>query len=292
MITVFTPTYNRSYILSKLYLSLTKQTNKDFEWLIVDDGSTDNTKETVKSFQYDNRIQINYYYQENGGKHRAINNGINLANGELFFIVDSDDFLVDNAIERIIIHYNDIKDNPEFGGVCGLRAYPSGIRVGENKKIFSVLDCSSLEFRYKYDQKGDMAEVYYTKVLKEYPFPEFYNEKFCSEAVVWNRIACKYKLRFFYEIIYICEYLPDGLSAFSYKQQRNSPYGTKLYYKELLSYNIPMYHKIKNTLIYWRCMLFNKNSFYWPLWVYILYPLGLVYAILADLKINLRSRLK
>ena len=135
MITVFTPTFNRAYCLSSLYKSLCKQVNKNFEWLIVDDGSTDNTELLIKSFMNESEINITYFKQENGGKHRAINKGVSLAKGELFFIVDSDDYLSDNALERVIFHYSNIKDNPLFAGVSGMRYSVDGLKIGKKSNF-------------------------------------------------------------------------------------------------------------------------------------------------------------
>ena len=104
MITVFTPTYNRGYIIEKLYNSLVSQNYNEFEWLIVDDGSTDQTQELISNFITKGFIDIRYFKQENGGKHRAINKGVKLAKGELFFIVDSDDYLSNNALDRVLFH--------------------------------------------------------------------------------------------------------------------------------------------------------------------------------------------
>lgn len=183
MITVFTPTYNRAYILQSLYQSLQKQTSRDFEWLIVDDGSTDNSRILIENWIKEDIIRIRYLYQNNGGKHRAINYGAKEAHGELFFIVDSDDSLSENAIERIENYYKGIKDNPLFAGVYGLRCFPNGSRIG-GECDFKILDCNSLDFRYKYKIKGDMAEVLRTEVIRQYPFPEFDGEKFCPISYV------------------------------------------------------------------------------------------------------------
>lgn len=109
MVTVFTPTYNRAYILNNLYQSLCRQSYGDFEWLIVDDGSTDNTEGLIASWLDESKISLCYIKQPNGGKHRAINRGIQEANGNLFFIVDSDDYLADNAIERILFFMSLLK---------------------------------------------------------------------------------------------------------------------------------------------------------------------------------------
>ncbi len=251
LITVFTPTYNRRTTLEKLYESLINQTFKDFEWLIVDDGSTDNTEELINNWIKDREIPISFCKQKNGGKHRTINKGLDIAKGVLFFIVDSDDWLSENAIERILFHYNEIKDINTFCGVCGLKVYGDGTDVGNNKN-FGVLDCNAIDFRYKYKIKGDMAEVFKTDVLRQYKFPETENEKFCPEALVWNRIAKKYKLRYFYEKIYFCEYLPDGLTAKITKLRKENPRNSCMYYAELKKANIPFPQKIKAAINYWR----------------------------------------
>ena len=251
LITVFTPTYNRAYILPKLYKSLKKQTCMDFEWLVVDDGSTDNTSELFEKWKDERSFSIRYIKQSNGGKHRAINHGVKVAKGELFFIVDSDDTLSTEAIQRIVNQYMPIRNDMSFGGVCGLRAYHNGERIG-GERNFGILDCTSLDFRYKYRIKGDMAEVIRTHVLKEFPFPEVEGEKFCPEALIFNRIATKYKLRYFYEKVYLCEYLEDGLTASIVKVRMKSPQTSTQYYSELFYMPIPFIQKIKAAINYWR----------------------------------------
>lgn len=250
MITVFTPTYNRAYILPKLYESLKKQSCKDFEWLIVDDGSTDETDDLCQEWAKDNPF-IRYIKQENGGKHRAINRGVKEAHGDLFFIVDSDDYLSHDAVALLAFHYEKIKESNVYAGVSGLRAYPNGNKIG-GEEDWTELDCSSLDFRYVYKAKGDMAEAYRTDVLREYPFPEIEGERFCPEALVWNRIAQKYKLHYFYEKIYICDYLTDGLTANIIKVRMKSPLVTVTYYMELLNSKVPYSVRIKAAINYWR----------------------------------------
>lgn len=258
MVTVFTPTYNRAYILSKLYESLQKQTYKNFEWLIVDDGSTDETENLIKGFIDDGVIAINYIRQQNGGKHRAINRGVEEAKGELFFIVDSDDYLSEKALERIVYYLDPIRVDSDFVGVCGLKSYFSGEIVG-GEKDFEILDCSSIDFRLRHKIKGDMAEVFKTELLKLYPFPDIEGEKFCPEALVWNQIAQKHKFRYFNEKIYFCEYLPDGLTAKIVKMRMNSPKASLLYYSQLCKFKIPFIQKIKAAINYWR-FSFNTND--------------------------------
>lgn len=227
-VTVFTPTYNRAYTLCKLYDSLKRQTRYDFEWLIVDDGSIDDTERIIGQWlKEDLPFSIQYYKKENGGKHRAINYALNKARGELFFVVDSDDFLSDIAIETIVQIYNTLplKSGVKYAGIAGGKGYYNGKMVGTSFEG-KYLDCLSVE-RAKYGISGDKAEVFITSVLQEYPFPEFKGEKFVTEAAVWDRLSLDgYYLRYFNEIIYLCEYLEDGLT-----QQ-----GLDLYYKNPQGY--------------------------------------------------------
>ena len=278
LVTVFTPTYNRAYRLSDLYHSLQKQTCKDFEWLVIDDGSTDDTSELFEKWKDEKSFSIRYIKQSNGGKHRAVNHGVKEANGELFYIVDSDDILPPGAIQRIINQYLPIKNDVSFGGICGLKAFYNGEKVG-GECNFGTLDCTSLDFRYKYQIKGDMAEVIRTSVFKEFPFPEIEGERFCPEALVFNRIATKYKLRYFYEKVYLCEYLEDGLTASIVKIRMKSPQTSTMFYSELFNMPIPLAQKIKAAINYWRfayCLDNNKPKY--PIgWGWICRPLGYLY---------------
>ena len=265
-ITVFTPTYNRAHLLSRLYESLKAQTCQDFEWIIVDDGSTDNTEEVVQSWLHPAippqsplkggsaefcSFPIYYIRKVNGGKHRAINRGVKEARSELFFIVDSDDSLPNDSIEKIVFYWNQIRGDISFGGVAGYMAHHDGTVIGKGNDD-DILDCSSLELRYKHHVTGDMAEVFRTDVLKEFPFLEIENERFCPEALVWNRIAQKYKLRVFHSIIYYRDYLPGGLTDKIVAIRMNSPIASVTHYKELNSYNVPIKQKIKAAINYWR----------------------------------------
>ena len=229
LVTVFTSTYNRAYSLPRLYESLIHQTYTDFEWLVIDDGSIDDTKRLVQQWAQEQKITIRYYYQANGGKHRAINRGVELAHGELFFIVDSDDYLPTDSLALLVTYYQQIKDNSRFAGVAGMRAYPHGERICK-RFTTDVLDADSVTFRQKHKMRGDIAEAFKTNVLRKYPFPEFIGEKFVTEDVVFNEIAKTYLLRHFNANIYICQYLEDGLSHHLRQLHRQSPQGTMLYY--------------------------------------------------------------
>ena len=260
LVTIFTPTYNRAYILENLYKSLCRQTIKNFEWIIVDDGSKDNTETLIYNFQNENKIAIQYVKQTNAGKHVAINKGLNLANGEIFFIVDSDDQLSEDAVEWLIYQYKQIEYNNDIAGISGVKISFDGNRFGGDMP-FLVKDCSALDFRYKYHVKGDMSEAIKTEVFKQFPFPVFEGEHFCPEAVVWNRMACKYKLRYVNEPIYKCEYRPDGLTAKIVKLRMQSPEASMLCYSELYGYKIPFLQKIKAAINFWRFAFCSKKSF-------------------------------
>ncbi|MBO1512368.1 glycosyltransferase family A protein [Metabacillus bambusae] len=247
-ITVFTPTYNRGYTIEKLYRSLQQQTFTDFEWLVIDDGSMDSTEELFKEwFDEKNSFVIRYYKVENGGKHRAINKATDIAKGELFFIVDSDDYLVQDALESIIKWEHNLENNESYCGISGNK--------GQNKLDYigttfdgEYIDATSLE-RNKFNITGDKAEVFYTNILKKYKFDEIEGEKFITEATVWDRMAHDgYKIRWFNETIYICDYLEDGLTKNMKEIFSKNPKGTAVY--------------IKQQIKYYNCNLKAKFSYY------------------------------
>lgn len=258
LVTVFTPTYNRAYILRKLYESLQEQTDKDFEWVVVDDGSTDDTQELIAGFKAENRIPITAVKTPNGGKHRAINRGVGLAKGELFFIVDSDDYLTADAIGQIRRNWEDERDRSNLGGLC-LRK----INYSDNRPVGGDTDIergiySSPEIAYKLGVSGDKAEVFRTCVMKEFPFPSFEHENFVPESLVWNRIADKYKLLFVNTGIYMCDYLPDGLSKNFSRNLKRNPRGFALFYREEWKRRgLPLKIRIKSLVRWMQCRIYR-----------------------------------
>ena len=229
-ITIFTPTYNRCNLIDNLYQTLLAQTKKNFEWLVVDDGSTDNTEKYFSELRSKQQpFPIRYLKQENGGKHRAINLGVKKANGELFFIVDSDDTLLPNAIEKINQWAESLDNSRKWCGIAGLRGYSENKVIGQHP-FADFIDAKNTE-REKFHLDGDKAEVYFTDILKKYPFPEISGENFISEEIVWNAIARDgYYLRWFNEIIYIGSYLEEGLTKDNSKDEKN-PHGRLLWAK-------------------------------------------------------------
>lgn len=231
MVTVFTPTYNRAYIIDNLYQSLLAQTSFDFEWLVIDDGSTDETEQYFNSIILkDNPFTITYVKQVNGGKHRAINAGVKLAKGEVFFIVDSDDYLTNDAIKKVTDWVSDLDLSKKWAGVSGAKGYADKSYIGKVYEKAPFIDAKNTE-REKLNLVGDKAEAYFTKVLRDFPFPEIDGEKFLTEEVVWNRIAKEgYYIRWYKDIIYICDYLDDGLTKNNLKNVEN-PKGLLLWAK-------------------------------------------------------------
>ena len=254
-LTIFTPAYNRSDTLPALYESLRRQKEQNFEWLIVDDGSTDDTETIVKSWQAkEKKFPIRYYKTRNGGKHRAINKGVMLAKGKMFFIVDSDDFLADFAVANIMKGETELPKNRRYAGLGKNKIHIDGRAVGTSFNE-DFIDASSLD-RKKYNISGDKAEIFYTDILKSFPFPEFEGEKFMEEAYVWNNIAeAGYLLRWDNDPIYLCEYLDDGLTKSGSSKYKSSPKGYSLYLKQLVKHSPCLFSRM--TLY----SLYSKNVY-------------------------------
>ena len=238
--TIFTPTYNRGYILPVLYQSLQNQTFNDFEWLIVDDGSTDDTEQLVTGWLQDKKaFPIRYYKKENGGKPRAINYGIQYAAGKFFFMVDSDDLLLPKALEKMYAWCKEIEDDSAFIGVGAARGFPDGNYIKGVAPIVNekgYVDATNLD-RAKYNLDADMCEAYKTQLFKKYPMAEWLGEKFAPEQIALNEIALDgYLLRWHSDIIYQCDYLEDGLTKGSSSLEKNNPMGYAMMYNHKLKY--------------------------------------------------------
>jgi glycosyltransferase involved in cell wall biosynthesis len=199
---VFTPTFNRAYTLHRVYDSLCQQSLADFEWIIVDDGSSDNTQQLVDAWIAEGRISIQYLFQPNSGKHVAINRGVKLAKGDLFLIADSDDGFPANALEILHSHWCAIPDEqrPRFTGVTGLCADEQGQIIGD---IFpeDVFDSNSADIYYRFGIRGEKWGFHRTEVLRNFPFPEPEDVRFVPEGVTWNAIGRHYKTRFVNDIV-------------------------------------------------------------------------------------------
>lgn len=237
-ITIFTPTYNRAYIINDLYESLKRQTYKKFEWIVVDDGSTDGTGQLFKKWiATEKQFSIRYYKKENGGKHRAINYGLDLAEGGIFFVVDSDDQLTPDALEKINNWFKQISNEPNMKGIVANKGYTATVTANdyfsESHLDKTMLEMGSYTENGKNVLSGERAIAFYTDFHRLYKFPQFDGENFMTEAVVYNRMAHDgYKMRFFNDIIWIYEYQEDGLTKAGNQLFINNPHGYGLWLKE------------------------------------------------------------
>lgn len=249
LITIFTPTFGRGHLLGNLYRSIINQDNIiDIEWVIVDDGSTDNTKEIVNDIISCAEIPVRYFYQENQGKHIAINNGVKNARGKFFFIVDSDDILAKGSLEKARKWLSTITE--DFAGVGGLKIKPNGEMIGSSF-AGRYLDCTSLE-RRKNHIFGDKAEIFRTSLLKKYKFPVIKGENFFTEAYVWNKIAgAGYKIRWVNDPFAVCEYREDGLTKNMATIQNKNYKGYLMYFDDLIKYEKNHILKLKYRVAYY-----------------------------------------
>ena len=245
---IVTPTYNRADLLTRLYDSLKKQSNKNFVWYIVDDGSVDKTSEVVENLKRENQVKIVYTKKTNGGKHTAINFAINLIKETFLVIVDSDDFLKGNAVEIILNDVNKVLGE-EFCGIGYLKEDTNGKIAGKKYTEDYKVD-TFINERYNNNTFGDKCEVFKTEILKQFPFPEIEGENFVSEATVWCKMSGEYKMLFLNKAIYICEYQDGGLSDGIHKRLFKNPKGAALCYKELSKKGFKFNIRVKYTIAY------------------------------------------
>ena len=239
--TVFTPTYNRAHTLPRVYDSLKTQTFRDFEWLIVDDGSSDGTGALVKQWQHKASFPISYIWQENGGKHAAINRAALEARGELFLFLDSDNAYIPTALERFKFHWDSIptEQKEKFSAVTALTQDPQGNIIG-SRFPFDPTDSDSLEICFRYKVVGEKSGFHRTEVLKQFPFPRFEGETWQADSLAWYKIALQYKTRYVNEPLQVYYSDPNSWSANIYKLRAENPKGARLYFKEYVNLEYPI----------------------------------------------------
>lgn len=236
-ISVLTPTYNREQLLGKLYKSLIRNMNYgvDIEWLIMDDGSTDNTKNEIKKYVSENKIEIKYFYQDNQGKMSAINNLVKNANGDLIIECDSDDYFTDDAFKIIKEEYNKNKnDDLKAYAMCFLKYNQNGNNMG---KMMKKERTTMFDLYFKEEENGEKALVFYTKIRKKYSYKLENNEKFVTEARMYHEMDLSYNIICINKPIMICEYQKEGYTQNIKKQFIENPYGYYEYFKEILKRN-------------------------------------------------------
>lgn len=228
-ITIFTPTYNRAYILPRLFQSLKDQKTTNFEWLIIDDGSTDDTEDAVKKFIVEADFNIRYYKQNNQGKHIALNLAALKAEGDWVITIDSDDFVADNCLLVCGNLIADIETKNDFAGFTFIRS-PENLNLkdyGQKKWTTNT--------GYSWKFPGEMNFVFKTQILQKYPFPVIRSEKFCQESVQINNILRNYKILYTDYVLAFGEYLEDGLSQNLYHRLLKNPQYAMLAFKTKLS---------------------------------------------------------
>ena len=220
-LTIFTPAYNRAYTLHLGYEALLRQTCQDFEWLIVDDGSTDNTRELVAGWIKENKIPIRYHYQENQGMHGAHNTAYRLITTELNTCIDSDDYMPDDAVEKIVTFWKKYGSN-QVAGIIGLDADFQGNIIGTT---FTEKQTTLGNF-YAQGGKGDKKMIYRTEIINQYPeYPLFKGEKYVSLGYKYELIDQDYSLLTLNEVLVKVEYRPDGSSMNMFRQYIKNPQG-------------------------------------------------------------------
>ncbi|MDQ0270926.1 glycosyltransferase family 2 protein [Cytobacillus purgationiresistens] len=231
-LTIFTPAYNRAYCLGKCYESLLRQTNQEFIWLIIDDGSTDETGKLVDSWVKEQKIEIQYYYQENQGMHGAHNKAYQLIETDLNMCIDSDDYLADGAVEKII-HFWQKNGNKDVSGIIGLDADQHQRVIGT--RMPAQIKRSTLFNLYnKYGVTGDKKLVYRTELTNKYPYPIFQDEKYVGLAFKYYKLDQEYEMLLLDEVLCHVEYLEDGSTHNMINQYRKNPKGFAFYRKELM----------------------------------------------------------
>jgi len=269
---------------------------QDFEWLIVDDGSTDNTENLIKKFADDAKFPIRYCKQRHGGKHIAANKGAEMANGEFFCDLGSDDMLVPDGLKILYDNYCSIPDylKSDFGIVLGLMCDLNGNIIGK-KFPEDIVDGNFIDIGFKYKIDGDKAFFIKTDILKQYPFPVFGNETFLAESITWNKIVLRYKTRCVNRVVIKVEYQKNGLSGNSIRNRVLNPIGALNNYRDILNMPAakPLMFMIRNSINYCRFILHarqankiftnldKKNRFI----VILCFPTGIIYYLSDKLMI-------
>ncbi|MCR5591864.1 MAG: glycosyltransferase family 2 protein [Lachnospiraceae bacterium] len=246
-LTVFTPTYNRRELLARAYASLTRQTVRDFEWLIVDDGSSDGTDDEVKKWIDEGLVRIRYHYRENGGKMRAHNTGVAMARTELFVCLDSDDYFTDTAVEELLGAYDravsERTSGLPVGGVVAHKGCTSEKLLG--KDDFPVSGLSTLFNLYLKGFSGETTLMYCTDFLRRFPFPEIEGEKYVPEDYIYDKIDKVCTLAVLPRIVTVCEIVGGGYTESVRKLKRENVNAFYLFYEQRAFITPPGLLKLK-----------------------------------------------
>lgn len=259
-ITVFTPTFNRAKTLERTYQSLCRQTCDDFEWLIIDDGSTDNTKSVVDGWIKENQILIRYIYQENRGYCEARETAYKIISTELHVCIDSDDWMPDDAIEKILKLWKE-KGCDKYAGIIGLDAYEDGTIIGNVPE--NLTESTMRDYYEVYGGSGDRKQVYRTDVINRYPqTPKFKGERFMSAAYKYLLIDEDYSLLVSNDIYSYVEYQIDGLSSNEWNNRWKNPRSFACTFSLGMRQTKSTKIALNSTLHYIACSVRAKNLYF------------------------------
>ena len=259
LLTIFTPTYNRAHTLPRTYESLKSQKCKCFDWLIVDDGSSDGTEDLVQKWMSEEKeFEIRYIYKKNGGMHTAYNVAYENIRSELNVCIDSDDCLAENAAQIIYDTWNAVRDKG-YAGIIGLDADMNGTIIG--KAFPEGMSESTYSEYYGHGGKGDKKFVFRTDIMKEFPpYPEFEGENYVGIACKFVLIDQKYKMAVINEILCNVEYQMDGHSQSMVKAYLKNPKGFAYNRRIMMQYPISNKRLLAETIHYVSSCIIGKNK--------------------------------
>lgn len=257
-LTVFTPAYNRDYSIHLCYESLCRQTCKDFVWLVVDDGSTDNTAQLIREWQTrDNGFEIRYIYKKNGGMHTAHNTAYTNMDTELSVCIDSDDYMTDDAVEKIVDCWKK-HGSEKYAGIIALDIFENGETIG--LPLETDRFDTTLRGYYSRGGKGDKKLIYRNDVMNKYPpYPEFEGEKYVSLAYKYEKADKEYTLIILNEPVCVVEYQQDGSSVNMFRQYLRNPKGFAFVRKESMKDNDDIKDVFRNCVHYVSSSIISKN---------------------------------
>jgi len=294
-LTVCTPTYNRAYTLNRVYKSLVAQSLKNFEWIIIDDGSDDNTKQLVNEFIAKKKVNIRYFYQTNQGKHIALNKGMELAKGKLFTCLDSDDWLYSNAIEKINSTWQQVQDNDGIVGIISLDSFENGDIIG-TRFPEKLKQANWIDLNFKYGVTGDKDYYFRTNQLKKIKFPSYKNNKHMPPSYQYYLLSKKFDFSLLNTPTKYVEYLNDGISKNKYNKYVVAPDNFAQYRFDIMDLIPSSKRKLMNT-IHFNSSLCLGNIKLKPkkirnkILVYLTKPLGYLLSMYIKVRVNKSNNL-
>lgn len=246
-VSVITASWNRAPLLPRCFDSLCRQQPLPFEWIVVDDGSTDDTAAVLARLQHNAPFAVHCRTQSNAGKHRAVNRAVDVASGDLLLILDSDDMLAPHAVAHIVRAWTGIPaaDRSGYAGVVGHSIDQGGRLIGKPFPAHGE-QMPALRLFHSPQVQGDKLFVHRTELLRQFPFPSFPGETFVSEGIVWDRIRASFRYRLLNEALQIVEYQPNGLSASSLASRVRNPSGARAYYRQVAALDVSWTHRVRS----------------------------------------------